>query len=58
MVLKYRSHGIIQKRFGVCKYRRLNSTHPQVLLVYQGYGKDDVIQVTDTIQNSARINTW
>jgi hypothetical protein len=44
MVLKYRSHGIIQKRFGVCKYRRLNSTHPQVLLVYQGYGKDDVIR--------------
>jgi hypothetical protein len=26
-----------KKRFGVCKYRRLNSGYPQVLLVYQGY---------------------
>jgi hypothetical protein len=53
MVLKNgRSHGIIQKkRFGVCKYRRLNSGYAPTgtiglsrLLVV-----NDVIQVTDTI---------
>jgi predicted SprT family Zn-dependent metalloprotease len=54
MVLKNgRSHGIIQKkRFGVCKYRRLNSGYAPTGTI--GLSRllvevNDVIQVTDTI---------
>jgi hypothetical protein len=52
MVLKNRSHGIIQKkRFGVCKYRRLNSGYAPTgtIFIKVMVEVNDVIQVTDTI---------
>jgi hypothetical protein len=52
MVLKNgRSHGITKKRFGVCKYRRLNMicTHRYYWFIKVIGEVNDVIQVTDNL---------